>query len=42
MDSGDADWMNLGNKMGLIAGRGESMQEYIKRIQKKLRDGHHA
>ena len=38
----DTDWMNLGSKIGLTAGRGESMQEYIKRIQIKLRENQHA
>lgn len=38
----DADWMGLGQKIGVNAGRGESMQDYIKRIQKKLQEQKYA
>jgi hypothetical protein len=38
----DADWMNLGERIGLNASPGESMPEYIKRIQIKLRENQYA
>lgn len=38
----DSDWVTLGKRIGLNAGRGESMTDYIKRIQIKMRDMQHA
>jgi len=38
----DADWMKLGGKIGVNAKAGESMQEYIKRIQTKIQENNYA